>query len=231
MRRLIPSFLRCRVAAFSVVLCVATANPASAGQPTVTITYGETFDSLCSLVRGGKIQDSWKKELLALQPQFGGLWMEHGPAMITAAEAITGKPFPDDDVTVRLTLCDVPSQSWVGISINMRFALGTYTQMPVPLRYKVYTAFHELLHHFLSEHEVEDSALLAQLPAEPARVRDHLHLLALQKAVLLQLGESGALQEIITIDSQLPDGYYKRAWEIVNATPATYEQYVAEITQ
>jgi len=99
------------------------------------------------------------------------------------------------------------------------------------MRYKVDTLFHELLHVFLNEHPVRDSALLEQNKSEPERTRDHLHLLALQKAVLLKLNEPEALKNVVAIDSQLPGGYYKRAWDIVNAKEDEYLKYVAEISR
>jgi hypothetical protein len=95
------------------------------------------------------------------------------------------------------------------------------------MRYKVDTLFHELLHIFLSRRPIESSALLKEHAAEDERVRDHLHLLALQKAVLLKLNEPDALKEVIAVDSALPGGYYKRAWELVNATDTEYLKYIA----
>jgi hypothetical protein len=151
--------------------------------------------------------------------------------MIAATEEITGKPFPDDEVTARLTLCNVPSQSILGISVNMRYALRSFTDNPVSMRYKVNTLFHEMLHNYLGVYPIHNSELLEQHASEPDRVRNHLHLLALQKAVLLKLGESQALKEVILIDSQLPGGFYKRAWDLVNATEDEYLKYVAEISR
>jgi len=57
------------------------------------------------------------------------------------------------------------------------------------------------------------------------------HLLALQKAVLLKLQEPKALEEIVTVDGQLPGGCYKRAWALVNATDTEYLKYVAELAR
>jgi len=53
----------------------------------------------------------------------------------------------------------------------------------------------------------------------------------LQKAVLLRLNEPDALKEVIAVDSVLPGGYYKRAWELVNATNTEYLKYVAELNR
>jgi hypothetical protein len=212
-------------------LLVLVASPARAGQPVLTISYSPTLDAACSLVRSGTIKDEWKAELAARQPEFEALWAADGPKKVAATEAVTGKPFPADAVTARLSLCDLPSQSIAGISVNMRYALKSFTATPVPMRYKVNTLFHELLHVYLAKHPVQNSALLAEHAAEPERTRDHLHLLALQKAVLIKLDQPDALKEVVAIDSQLPGGYYRRAWEIVNATDTAYLRYVAELAR
>lgn len=52
-----------------------------------------------------------------------------------------------------------------------------------------------------------------------------------QKAVLLRLNEPDALKDVIAVDSALPGGYYKRAWELVNATEKEYLRYVAELSK
>ncbi len=177
------------------------------------------------------IRDEWKAELTSRRTEFDSLWATNEPKLVEAAETITGKSFSGGRITARLTLCDLPSKSSDGIIINMRYALRSFTPTPVPMRYKVDTLFHELLHVFLSEHPVRDSPLLEQNKSEPERTRDHLHLLALQKAVLLKLHEPEALKNVIAIDSELPGGYYKRAWEIVNANEDEYLKYVWEISR
>jgi len=204
---------------------------ARAGQPNVTVAYNPSLDSICSSFRGGEIKEEWKAELVSRKPEFERLWATMGPKLIDATEAITRKPFPSGDFTARLVLCDLPSQSFVGISINMRHALVSFTLSPVPMRYKVDILFHELLHGFLTDHPVKNSTLLSKHASESYRVRNHLHLLALQKAVLLKLGEIEALRDVVAIDSQLPGGYYKRAWALVNATDIEYLRYVAEISR
>jgi hypothetical protein len=82
-----------------------------------------------------------------------------------------------------------------------------------------------------NSHPVRASALLDGYATEPARVRDHLHLLALEKAVLLRLGDTIALKDDVDIHSQLPADDYKRAWGIVNATNTEYLRFVEELRQ
>src|ERR1700724_1011992 len=189
--------------------------------PRIKIEYNPSEDLACSLPPGSPIKEQWKAELLSRQAEFVRLWESEGPKLLAATEAISGRDFPLEEITARLTLCNAPSESFPGIdrvTINMRYALRSFTPEPGSIGYKVDTLFPELLHIFLSRHPIENSALLKEHAAEDDRVRDHLHLLALQKAVLLKLNEPDALKEVIAVDGVFPGGYYKRAWEIVNVT-------------
>lgn len=202
--------------------------------PRIRVEYSPSEDLACSLPPGSPIKEEWKAELLSREPEFIRLWEAEGPRLVAATEAISGKDFPSQEITARLTLCSVPSESFPEtgrVTINMRYALRSFTPEPVSMRYKVNTLFHELLHIFLQRHPIENSTLLKEHAAEDERVRDHLHLLALQKAVLLKLNEPDALKEVIAVDSVLPGGYYKRAWELVNATDTEYLKYVAELSK
>ena len=222
-----PSAAVCLV----VLALIGAIGAARAAQPAVTVDYSPSLDAACSALRGGSIKDEWKEELSARKPEFDALWARLGPRFIDAAEGLTGKSFPTGAITARLTLCNVPSQSFAGVLVNMRFALKSFVPAPVPLRYKVDTLFHELLHVHLSGFSSAGSALLAQHAAEPECTRNHLHLLALQKAVLLKLQEGAALADVIAVDGQLPGGCYKRAWAIVNASETEYLKYVAELAR
>jgi hypothetical protein len=200
----------------------------------VKVEYSPSEDLACSSPPGSPIKEEWKSELLSRQSEFVRLWNTEGPRWFGATEEISGKNFPSQEITARLTLCNAPSESFPEegrVTINMRYALRSFTPEPVSMRYKVATLFHELLHIFLSRHPIENSALLKEHAAEDERVRDHLHLLALQKAVLLKLNELDALKEVIAVDSALPGGYYKRAWELVNVTDKEHLKYVAELSK
>jgi hypothetical protein len=196
----------------------------------ISVTYSPNLDAICSVVRGPRIHEEWKTELLSRLEEYRELWNSVGPRLLAGAEAIAGIPQPAA-ARVRLTLCNVPSQSIFGISVNMRFALKSFSTTPVPLRYKVDTQFHELLHHMLSGHIPVESRLIVAHSNESECVRDHLHLLALQKAVLLKLEDATALADVLRVDSSLPSGCYRRAWEIVNASESEYQAYVSEITR
>jgi hypothetical protein len=216
----------------ATLLCVT--GLAHATPPRVKVEYGPRQDMLCSMLPGNSIKDEWKAELVSRQPELERLWEGEGPRLLAAAEAISGRAFGSREVIAELTLCNSPSESSPRadrVTVNMRYALASFTPAPVSLRYKSQTLFHELLHILLFQHPIESSLLVEQHAAERERVRGHLHLLALQKAVLLKLDEREALKEVIAVDSALPGGYYKRAWELVNATDGEYLKYVAELSK
>jgi len=216
---------------FAYAVLWASVCSSQANLPHVKVKYDPSEDASCS---NGSIKEEWKAELLSREPEFIRLWEAEGPRLVAATESISGKDFPSQEIPVRLTLCSLPSESFPEtgrVTINMRYALKSFTLEPVSMRYKVNTLFHELLHIFLQRHPIANSALLKEHASEDERVRDHLHLLALQKAVLLKLNQADALKEVVAVDSMLPGGYYKRAWELVNATDTEYSKYITELSK
>lgn len=214
----------CRATATAAALLFAS-TVASAGEVTspTRFVYDQAAESQ-------SVQENWSKELNERLPEISSLWASIAPALVEAVVSATKKPFTAPK-TVHLTLSDQPSNSFFGVTVNMRYALRSFTTAPVPMRYKVDTVFHEALHEFVLRNTPTGSQLLALHSSETMCVRNHLHLLALQKEVLLRTNDTTALEQIISIDSQLPSGCYKRAWSLVNATSSTYRQYVAELSQ
>jgi hypothetical protein len=192
--------------------------------------YDERAEAACSASQGQAIAPEWVAELRSRLPEFRALWQSVGPRMIRTASALTRKPFAPVG-PVRLKLCKLPSNAFFGPLVNMRFALRSFAKSPVALRYKVDTALHELLHEFVARNTPADSRLLAAHSSEPVCVRNHLHLLALQKAVLLELGDGPSLDQVVAVDSQLPSACYRRAWALVNETEAAYKPFVEELSR
>src|SRR4029077_21141094 len=90
----------------------------------VRVEYSPSEDLACSLPPGSPIKEEWKAELLSRQPEFVRLWQSEGPKLLTATETISGRNFPLDEITARLTLCNAPSESFPGIdrvTNNMRY--------------------------------------------------------------------------------------------------------------
>jgi hypothetical protein len=203
---------------------------ASAQAPVADLVYDEAADAACAQERGTPIDPAWQAELRAQLPRLQALWHAQAPAMFEAATRLVGRPLLPSPRPVRLTLCGVPSQSFGGQPlVSMRYALKSFTPEPVPLRIKIDTAFHESLHLALATLPAGDSALLRRHEGEPPCVRQHLHLLALQKAVLLALDQPRALEALMAADAQLPSGCYRRAWAIVGPGPEAHLPFVHEL--
>lgn len=216
-----------------VVVLVASLAPclAPAASGIAPLAYDSAADEACARDQRTPIDSAWIAELQSRLPEAQALWSVLGPRMFDAASKAVGRTVAPPSVPIRLTLCAVPSQSnWIGGPlVNMRFALSSFSAEPVPLRVKIDTAFHESLHPFVQRFAPARSPLLLLHAEEPSCVRNHLHLLSLQKAVLLSLGQARELADLIQVDERLPSGCYKRAWAIVNETPETYLRYVREL--
>jgi hypothetical protein len=204
------------------------ASTAHAGTLDVRIGYRAGLDAACAVVRGYRIEAAWRNELEARLPAVQVSWSSEGRPVLERMFELSGRRLHGRR-DVRLTLCDLPSSSLLGATVNMRHALRSFTPDPVPLRYKVAVANHELLHRLLAGVDLSASALLAAHADEPERVRAHLHLFALMKAAMLDLGREDALAEMQRIDARLPEPAYRRAWQLVNSSPARHLAYVAEL--
>jgi hypothetical protein len=214
------------------ILVLSSGSSVWATPPSVNVSCDAAQDAICAEKDHYLIEKQWKEELEQDLPQIRELWNSLGPKLLATTEELTGKEFSTREANIRLTLCNVPSESTgTDVKVNMRYALGTFTNDPVPLRYKVSIFYHELLHGFIDRNLPHQSALLAEHACEPERVWDHLHLLALEKAVYLHLGLKEQLAEIIKLDSEPPNGFYKRAWEIVNTNETTYLKFMAELKE
>jgi len=73
--------------------------------------------------------------------------------------------------------------------------------------------FHELMHTYVMG-LTENSALRKKYENEPPSVLNHLHVMALEKFVLLKLGKTAELA-YLEQEYKTDTGAYRRAWEIV----------------
>ena len=196
----------------------------------VRIEYNSKLDLECSKSKNYEIKDIWKQELKIKQKQLEVEWSKYGEKLITTTEKIVGNKFNQKLATANLALCNTPSRSFP-LTINMRYSLSTFTNYPVPIYIKTATLYHEILHPYVLDNLVTNSHLLTLYAQEPQRVKDHLHLLALLKSVYLSVGMADKLSDIIEVHNSLPNGFYKRAWEIVNSNPNYYLEFVGELQQ
>lgn len=186
------------------------------------------WDRDCAAERNQIIKPEWETEFDARLPELQRLWESQAPAFVREVARLTGKKF-EPEKTVRFTLCDEFSNAYGGITVNIRFALRSVVAEPVPLQYKIDVGMHEMLHPFIAKLSLRDTPLLRAIPGETRCVRNHVHLFALQKAALLEVGARERLAQVVAIDSKLTSNCYPRAWAIVNQSEDHYKGYVREI--
>lgn len=195
--------------------------------PTIRIFYASLFDEVCSKKTSYKIDSSWPSELNNRLPQWQQLWNQEGTQLLKQAIKIVGKPFPQNNFSVPLSLCSFPSMS-APLIVNVRYSLKSFTDHPNLDDVTISTIDHELLHNYIDSFLPKETPLLIKYKSEPKMVLGHLHLFALQKATYLALGWQSKLKDVIAKDKSLPNSNYKRAWEIVNEKE-NYSEFIREL--
>ena len=196
--------------------------------PKVTLKYGEVFDSVCPGKTGYKVNKPWSVELSSRLHEFQKIWDEDGPKLLSKSSDIVGKTFVQKDFIVTLSLCNFPSMSHP-LLINMRYALKSFTKNPISLDVTNSIIHHEILHLYLEDKIPSKSRLLKKYSSEHSVVKSHIHLLALQQAVYLSLKWKTKLEQVKKKDKSFPNGFYKRAWEIVEKEG--HEGFINELKQ
>lgn len=88
--------------------------------------------------------------------------------------------------------------------------------------------FHELLHVWVDDNIRTDSFLRTKYCKERADVLDHIHLMALQKMIYLNLNRHDLIDAIDRAYRNFSTKDYQRAWEIVNDIEG-YETVIQDI--
>jgi len=88
--------------------------------------------------------------------------------------------------------------------------------------------FHELLHVWIDEHINGKSALLLKYVDETSEVREHIHLMAIQKMVYLRLNRLDMIEYLDNSYRNMTCTDYARAWEIVDDIEG-YDVVIADL--
>jgi len=187
---------------------------------------GTPFDRSVFRLLGKPSNEELMREAGRRLPEFQALWDKEGPNYLNTVFSEIALPFPYKEIQGTLTVSDVPSTS-SPLLFNIKPFLSSASK-PFPLSAFPEIVFHELMHIYLRG--VTDSSVLRKKYSNESIVtRNHLHLMALEKFVLLKLGKTDLLKWLDTDyrTGDLPPDY-KRAWEIVNDEEG-YEEFIKEL--
>jgi hypothetical protein len=225
-----PSYIRAVMLVLGIGVTGTAQTPFQV--PAIDLIYpapnGTIFDVNCRALLKTTISEAAVEETVRRRPQLQTLWDREGPAYLSTTFSEIGLPFPYKEMQATLTVCSaVPSMSaplFVNVVSFLPSAVTRY-----PDSNFVETLYHELMHTYVRRVNAT-SELRKKYKAEPPLVLNHLHVMALEKMVLLKLGKTEELKVVISdYQSVLPPAY-KRAWEIVDKIEG-HQPFVAELKQ
>jgi hypothetical protein len=196
--------------------------------PKLYFDYSYLYDSNCAPGDTHyKIDEAWQNEVEKRTPEFQALWEKNAPELLGAVINHFHRGWSRKELTATLSLCDTGSMS-NPLIVNARAQLVSFMN-PKPVRPDyafVDTVFHELLHNFVVENLPDETPLLKHYENEHRLVKNHLHVLAIEKLVYTKLQKTDELAWLEYLNNRI-GGEYLRAWQIVNKAD-DYLLFVAE---
>jgi hypothetical protein len=209
--------LHAQMIRMAVLVSVCAAAQVHAAQlPRVEILYppgGSLLDRLCKTDFNRTIDEAVLKDAVQQRADFQRRWDAEGPSYLQAALNEIGVTFPYHEMQATLTVC-LPASTSIPLVIDVTpFLANTVKQTPSWEFSEI--LFHELMHSYVSP-VFAASALMKKYQNEAATTKYHLHVMAIEKMVLLKLQRP---DQLAIIDHNYRNGSdlaYRRAWEIVN---------------
>jgi hypothetical protein len=184
------------------------------------------IDRLCSQLFNTQIEPKWIQETVQRLPEFQALWDKEGPAYLSVVLREVGLAYPFREVQATLTVCPGALSMGSPLMVKVSRFLSS-EERPLPASLFSLFVFHELMHRYVTPVH-PTSGLRKKYASEPLITLNMLHLMALEKFVLLKLGKSEELRILDEIYRTQRTPEHKRAWEIVNEKES-YEAFVSEL--
>jgi hypothetical protein len=211
---------------FTAAALAATPQPV----PKVILVYpgpsGSMLDQLCPDLTKGQIDPRLVRETVERLREFQSLWDKEGVPYLEAVLSEVGINYPFRDVQVSLTVCSVVPSMGSPLLVQMRPFLSGTEEQPRPAALFPMYVFHELMHRYATP--VRDvSQLRKKYKAEPVRVLNQLHVVALEKLALMKLGRLDILRSWEQLNREDRTPAHQRAWDIVSAE--SYQRFIEEL--
>jgi hypothetical protein len=200
--------------------------------PTIDLIYpapfGTIFDTACGDRLKTTVSSTAVEEAVRRRPELQAVWDREGQKYLSTTFSEIGLPFPYKEMQAYLTVCPgvIPMSAPLFINVG-RYLSSAATRYPD--EHFVETLYHELMHTYIRR-VVDTSALRKKYADEPRPVLSHLHVMALEKMVLLKLGKTDELKLVANQYQSIMPPPYKRAWEIVDKIEG-YQPLVNELKQ
>ncbi|MBI1859348.1 MAG: hypothetical protein HYR96_00315 [Deltaproteobacteria bacterium] len=184
---------------------------------------GWIFDMDCQAKTGFKIDPAWQFEAIQKEREFQEAWNKNAKDLIETAQTEAGRIFQRSELDVTLSVCNFTPMARPFI-MTVKLYLDSYAKSSGKEKWTlgrfVVLTHHELIHHLLDNTENLEfrafSALSQKYKAENPNVLAHTHLMAVQKAVYVDLERTDLLNDTNAVYAHI-GGDYARSWEIVNS--------------
>ena len=196
--------------------------------PAIDLVYraprGTIFDANCSQMFKVPINAEAVKAAVQRAPELQRLLNREIGPYLSATYAEVGIPYPYREVQATLTVCPGVITMSAPLFLNVSQFLPT-ADPRVDDRYFVEMVYHELMHTYVAPAS-QGSSFRRKYADEDPLVLSNLHVMALEKFVLLKMGRVEELKHVAA-------GYrasktLKRAWEIVDQVE-DYHAFVKEL--
>ena len=196
------------------------------GYPSVTMAYSWLLDNTVAEKTNFIVKPEWVDELEKRTPEFQQSWNDQAGILLGKTIELTGgRTFKETEMHAAFVLCNMASLSFPLVLNVRRYLTVVLGPRVEPMYLFNAQVFHELLHTFVVENLPDTTPLQEKYKNEDQVTKNHLHLMAIQKAVYTSLGRLDELKALIDSDSQI-GGSYKRSWDIVNSED--YQAFVDE---
>ena len=226
-----------KAAPLLIFVLILTTTPVGARPPfpEVTFRYSALFDGRCADISGKPSDQDAVAELQRRLPELEQAWRKDGPSLLAAVPPVTGIRFRFRETRAALILCEEFPSGSLPLMINVRpYLTSTAGREVAPMIDFTNSVFHELLHRYVTDCiealPGQTTPLLEKYGAESQRVRNHLHLYAIEELVYRKLGREKDLRLSFDVEQRSKSGpVFARAREIVAAEGA--EAFVRELQQ
>lgn len=193
--------------------------------PDLYFSYSRLYDSVvCEQTPPRPV---WIAELKEKMPHLDEVWTKRGPELFKVLFDQTGAGFSRKEMDATFSLCPGKASYSSPLVFNATRFLNSFMNRSFTDDEFSDLVFHELTHLWLVEN-LKNSDLRFKYKDEAPVVRNHLHLMAIQKFVYIKLGRPDL---IAMLDRKYKSfgGAYVRAWEIVQLEG--FEAFIKELPQ
>ncbi len=175
----------------------------------IIFEYSPIFDQHISELMGTKLDEAAVSWVEGFLPEFSQRWNDAGTTLLDTACSVSGFKFKHSEMKCIVTVSDFVSMSHPFI-VNVKKYRGVSNR-----DFLLEVVFHEALHILLTDNwKVWPTNLLKEHAGGDRDVEAHLHLMSVELATHMRLGNVDRLVEIDHWYEKIGGGY-SAAWNIV----------------